>query len=1133
MSGYLQAANLMRLFWRLCCLAVLVAGIGTSRADQALPDNPFAGKTVLLLSSYAEGYVSHELVVAGFLDGMMRSGGRIEDLYVENLDLLRFRSPEYRQHLLELLRAKHGGRKIDLIVTAQKPALDFVLQDGQALFGETPVLGALVLQQSLEKKLPSHIVLLPYPVDFSGTLKQALELFPRTRRVLVVGGTGESDRIFLAQAKQVFAPWQGRLEFEFLDDGDRQRVLERTRNMPPDSLIMAVTFYRDKDGRTYTPGEMLPDMPATANAPVFTFWNTRLGTGVVGGSLVDIDGLARQAALAAADFLAKRKSFADLGHEPALAGKPSFDWAQIQRWKADVANLPKDAVFINRPPTLWGTHRNTVIGAGIAFVLLSSLVIALIVASRRRQHAEARYKTMLERAPETITIIDADKLSWVAANSRLSELTGYSPDELAAMPLETLFAIEQPDGRPVRETMREHALSALAGDEVVFESAISRRDGGVTICEGRAVQLPDPHKKLLRVSYIDMTQRKKMEGELRKKTEELEIDRRWLKTLLETIPDPVWLKNPEGMYLECNKAFCELFGKARQEILGGTDHQLVDAEAARQLREADIKVFNSEAPLRVKERINTSYGDLFFDTTKAPMRMPNGKIIGVLGVAHEMTEAIAAERELERYRNHLESLVDERTQALHDALEAAESANRAKSVFLSNMSHELRTPLNSVIGFSRLLSKSARLDEKERNNLEIINRSGSHLLTLINDVLELSKIEAGQVGLAEAGTDVGELVREVADMMRPRAEQGGLRLECELDALPGIVRTDTVKLRQILINLLGNAVKFTRQGRVSLSVRGRGRLDGKAVVEFAVRDTGIGIAEADRQKIYEPFGQLVTHATSAGTGLGLPITRQYLRMLGSELELESTPGVGSCFAFTLRFQTADDSTAVAAPENAAGTVAAGQRKLRILIVDDNADARELLRQLLELRDWEVIAAEDGAEAVALTERLEPDLIVMDWRMPKLDGLEATRRIRQLNLGTSPKILMLTASAFEEERQRAFEAGIDDYLRKPLEEDVLFAAIETHLGISIPSEPPGNPMTPVQAVSLAVPDPEQLASLPIEQRRALRVAVEELNRAKLSTALAPVAVTHPELARAIGGMADHFRYKELWELLGAA
>ncbi|MFT3850392.1 MAG: ATP-binding protein [Propionivibrio sp.] len=371
-------------------------------------------------------------------------------------------------------------------------------------------------------------------------------------------------------------------------------------------------------------------------------------------------------------------------------------------------------------------------------------------------------------------------------------------------------------------------------------------------------------------------------------------------TIADGSEDAIFAKDLQGRYLIFNRTASRLVGKLPEEVIGRDDHAIFPPEQADMLLATNRAVIADNTVHHIDETLDTPHGTLTFFVTKGPLRDENGQIIGTFGISRDITASRRAEEELARHRDHLEELVSERTQALKDALEAAESANRAKSVFLSNMSHELRTPLNSVIGFSRLLSKSARLDEKERNNLEIINRSGSHLLTLINDVLELSKIEAGQVGLAEAGTDVGELVREVADMMRPRAEQGGLRLECELDALPGIVRTDTVKLRQILINLLGNAVKFTRQGRVSLSVRGRGRLDGKAVVEFAVRDTGIGIAEADRQKIYEPFGQLVTHATSAGTGLGLPITRQYLRMLGSELELESTPGVGSCFSFTVQ-----------------------------------------------------------------------------------------------------------------------------------------------------------------------------------------------------------------------------------------
>ncbi|MES2264412.1 MAG: ATP-binding protein [Pseudomonadota bacterium] len=303
----------------------------------------------------------------------------------------------------------------------------------------------------------------------------------------------------------------------------------------------------------------------------------------------------------------------------------------------------------------------------------------------------------------------------------------------------------------------------------------------------------------------------------------------------------------------------------------------------------------------------------------SPVPVEQGREHSVLGwisathkrLAQADAERQRAESQLADYRSGLENLVAERTRELASALHQAQAANRAKSVFLSNMSHELRTPLNAVIGFSKMMAGSRAMNEGERENLGIINRSGTHLLGMINDILEQSKIEAGQLNLREDACDVGALLDQVIGEWRPRAEQAGLTLALEAGPLPALLRVDAGKLRQVLTGLLGNAVKFTRQGGVALTVQaGPAQARGQSMrLVFSVRDSGIGIAPQDRQRIFRPFVQMVTDATSAGTGLGLSICRQYLQLMGSELELESAPGQGSTFRFGLTLEVADAAPA--------------------------------------------------------------------------------------------------------------------------------------------------------------------------------------------------------------------------------
>ena len=484
--------------------------------------------------------------------------------------------------------------------------------------------------------------------------------------------------------------------------------------------------------------------------------------------------------------------------------------------------------------------------------------------------------------------------------------------------------------------------------------------------------------------------------------------------------------------------------------------------------------------------------------------------------------------ELLAQQAHLEELVAVRTAALALSLEQAKAANLAKSIFLSNMSHELRTPLNAVIGFSRLMAKSASLTTQQRDNLELINRSGSHLLNLINEVLELSKIEAGRMQLHPAPANPADLLREVADMLRGRALEAGLSFETELSGLPAGVRVDAGKLRQILINLLGNALKFTLQGGVRLTARATAlpAAQGEAMwrLHIAVSDTGVGLGAAEQETIFEPFTQLHTHATSAGTGLGLTITRNYLQLLGAALRVESTPGRGSTFSFELDLP---EAALPPTPEPQGGRVVGlpeGELGRRILVADDRPESQLLLRQILEPLGFVVALAKDGARALERFRDCAPDLILMDWNMPRMDGLEATRRIRGEPGGRAIPIVMLTASAFDEQRTEAMAAGASDFMRKPLDEAELYLMLERHLKLCFVRDQGDAEAAASPTVAV------DLQQLPQASQAALRQAAMELNSEKVGDALAGLAPAYAAHADYVRRLADNFQFRELCQLL---
>ena len=405
------------------------------------------------------------------------------------------------------------------------------------------------------------------------------------------------------------------------------------------------------------------------------------------------------------------------------------------------------------------------------------------------------------------------------------------------------------------------------------------------------------------------------------------------------------------------------------------------------------------------------------------------------------------------------------------ARDQAYAANRAKSEFLSNMSHELRTPLNSILGIAQLMERDAGFPGQHRDTLEILSRSGAHLLELINDVLEMSKIEAGKMAADITSFDLHSFLGDLEEMIRLRADEKGLKLFFEHKSpLPQYIETDVRKLRQILINLLGNAIKYTEKGRVTLRVACKEGMDRtpKAMssslgrLEFEVEDTGIGIAPEDTQRIFEPFVQVNPGQTSMeGTGLGLTLSRMFVELLGGGITIRSQVGRGSIFVFDIAVKLAE--AAVVRTQEADRQVIGlmpGHPPYRLLVVDDSVESRFVLRRLLEQVGFGVLEAANGQEAVDLYKSDQPHLIWMDLRMPGMDGNEAARRIREVESGRRDEegkemhtpIIALTAGVMGDERPSSHSEVFDDLVYKPFRETEIFDKLEKHLGVQFVYQP---------------------------------------------------------------------------------
>jgi CheY-like chemotaxis protein/two-component sensor histidine kinase len=457
------------------------------------------------------------------------------------------------------------------------------------------------------------------------------------------------------------------------------------------------------------------------------------------------------------------------------------------------------------------------------------------------------------------------------------------------------------------------------------------------------------------------------------------------------------------------------------------------------------------------------------------------------------------------------------------------------------MSHELRTPLNAILGFSQLIGRSRNLSSEHQEDLGIVIRNGEHLLTLINQVLDLSKIEAGRITLNETSFNLYRLLNDLDDMFQLKADDKGLQLQFDRTPdVPEYVSTDEVKLRQVLINLLSNAVKFTFQGGVSVRVRsviGNGEDSSNDQLpmtnyqlHFEVEDTGSGIAPDELDSLFEAFVQTQTgQQSSEGTGLGLSIVRSFVQLMGGEISVSSQVGKGTVFKFDIKATIVEAANIKRQqPTRQVVALEPNQPSYRILVVDDRWYNRQLLIKLLSSIGFDVQEASNGQEAIAIWDRWEPHLIFMDMRMPVTDGYEATKRIKATIKGQATAVLALTASTLEEERAIVLSAGCDDYIRKPFKEADIFEAIHSHIGVRYIYEQPTPAPTSIGADSDAL-TPAALAALPSDLVRNLHQAISELDVELMQSYIAQISKLNAPLANALAALANKFQYEQLLKL----
>ena len=554
--------------------------------------------------------------------------------------------------------------------------------------------------------------------------------------------------------------------------------------------------------------------------------------------------------------------------------------------------------------------------------------------------------------------------------------------------------------------------------------------------------------------------RRRQAAELERQATGLERERRRALELLGAIadasPDAIFAKDLDGRYLFYNRAASGIVGRPAEDVLGRDDRDLFPPDEAAWIMANDRRLVAEGRVETIAERVHAVGGVRDFQAVKGPLVGGDGRAFGVFGVVRDVTEVRRGEQELEAYREHLEEIVAGRTAELEEARARAEDASQAKSAFLANMSHEIRTPLNAVVGLSHLLLRDDPTPS-QRERLTKVSTAAAHLLSIVNDVLDLAKIEAGGLVLEERDFHLSMVLDHVRSMVAESARAKGLVLETDRDAVPLWLRGDPVRLRQALLNLAGNAVKFTIAGRVALRTVLIASDPEGLTVRFEVEDTGIGIAPDVLPGLFEPFvqGDGSASRVHGGTGLGLAITRRLAEAMGGDVGIDSAPGRGTRAWFTARVRRGREALPGAALDGARSGSLAG----RVLLVEDHAINREVAQDLLRGFGLTVDAAGDGRAAVELALARRYDAVLMDVQMPVMDGLAAARELRRLpGYGRVP-ILAMTANVFAEDRAACRAAGMDDFLGKPFDpqalRDVLASWLARRTAASAAGDDPGD------------------------------------------------------------------------------